>query len=421
MRYFFLLIILLGGRMLSSQNFKKLLDTDVLFVDEVLTNNLTENQLFISMPFAKSNVLNAEQKKLVSERVVIKLELVYTKFRTVPTFDQKGLNRNRLKELKRLAPEVFENPMWEFSLVSQTKGNSRVECDPMFHGFVLTFRPNSSKDMLNQEVDYLNELVSQLTDTTLTDSIEKTFTIKTRWDDRIGYVHDTIWEDKVIEPIEPPDFFYQQSLYNDSTVLNIFQRQNDWKNFMVVTDVTGSMSPYIAQVFVWLDKQSQNRFASSFVFFNDGDDKKSSQKKAGKTGGIYTTKNLGVFEVAKKAALCMANGSGGGEGMENDVEAVLYGSSVFPDVSSVVLVADNYESMRDYSLIEKIKKPVHVILCGAEHRVNIQYLDLARKTKGSIHTITSDIYDLDKVQEGERITIDGNEYLYRKKRFNFVY
>lgn len=392
-------------------------------VSIIKLNELKPNQLAISMPFANKLILNPEQKKALEEKVVINIELVYTKYRTSPQFNQQELNYNRLVELKKLLPNLFENPLWDFSLISQTSGNSQAECNGMFHGFIITFRPNSSSNTLNQETEYLEKVVASLNKSNQKDSIpdKLTYDLKTRWDDRIGYVHDTIWKINEEEQIPPPDFFYDQSLYKDSTVINAFARNTSWKNFVVVTDVTGSMSPYIAQVFVWLKEQAENNNAKYFVFFNDGDNKTGTQKKPLKTQGIYGCANNGLEAVMQKAALCMKNGSGGGEGLENDLEAILFGLQEFPEADEVILIADNYESMRDYQFLEEIKKPVRIIICGAKARVNIEYLDLARITKGSIHTTKSDVLNLNTIKKNETITIDGQSYLFYNDRFNFVY
>ena len=72
-------------------------------------------------------------------------------------FNQKELNKKRLIELKKLTPFLFESPLWGFELVSQTNGESREDCGPMFHGFIFTFRPNSTKETLDQEADYLEK------------------------------------------------------------------------------------------------------------------------------------------------------------------------------------------------------------------------------------------------------------------------
>ena len=423
MRRFYFLILLCCSKILMAQSFKTMVNLPPVYIEELKLSELKNNQLFISMPFANHTVLNPEQKKMINERVLLKLELVYTKFRTVNSFNQKKLNENRLLELKELAPSIFENPLWNFELVGQTNGNSRFECNKMFHGFVLTFRPTSTNNTLTLEANYLANLVDAFLaqDSINKDPQKRIFDIKTHYDKQIGYLHDTIWRKDTVKPVPPPDFFYNQSLYKDSTVLNAFNRNKNWKNFIVVTDVTGSMSPYSAQVMVWLKAQSENKTASYFVFFNDGDQKESKDKKPLDTKGIYVTENKNLKTVIKTATKCMCNGSGGGEYLENDIEAIIEGLKYYPKADEIILVADNYESMRDYEFLNKIKKPVHVILCGSENRVNIQYLDLARQTNGTVHTVKSDVTNLQNIKENEHFIIDDKEYMYKKGQFHSVY
>ncbi|MCB0408572.1 MAG: hypothetical protein KDD29_00020 [Flavobacteriales bacterium] len=407
-----------------SSQIDELVNAEVIYVDVLDTNKLTANQIAIAMPFAKELILNHHQKELLKEKAIIKIELVYTQFKTSSMFNQKQLNEKRLLELKKHIPDVFEFPLWDFELISQTQGNSREECTPMFHGFIITFRPNSSVNTLKEEAQYLqNFLATTLkNDSILKDSSsKKIMDIKTHYDKQWGYIHDTIWGLDTVPPPSPPNFFYNHSLYKDSTVLNAMNRNKNWDDFIVVTDVTGSMSPYIAQVFVWLKEQSENKQAKYFVFFNDGDDKPSKKKNPMETKGIYVSPNTTLDSIMNVASWCMERGSGGGEGLENDVEAIIEGLKYFPRAKEVVLVADNFESMRDYKFLDKIKTPVHVIICGGEGRINIQYLDLAKRTKGSIHTKTQDIFNLDEVEKGEHIFINKKEYIFHDNKFHFIY
>tara|TARA_B100000809_G_scaffold57505_2_gene53634 strand:- start:8208 stop:9488 length:1281 start_codon:yes stop_codon:yes gene_type:complete len=423
MRIFYLLLILFCAKISSAQNFNSLVNTSPDFIYEIDLTTLKENQLYISMPFAKKLVLNPEQKKQLQERVSIKLELVYTKYRTVKSFDQKNLNQNRLKELNNLVPALFENRFWGFNLISQTKGNSREECNKMFHGFIVTFRPNSSKSMLAAEANYLTDLVTSMlkNDSLETDTIPKKYDIKTHYDQAVGYIHDTLWSIETIKPPSPPDFFYLQSLYKDTTVLGAFNRNKNWTNFIVATDVTGSMSPYSAQVFVWLKQQAENKTAQYFVFFNDGDEKRSNKKKPLETKGIYITKNKNIDAVINTATKCMRSGSGGGEGLENDIEAIIDGIKHYPEADQIILVADNMEGMRDYKFINQIKKPVRVIICGAGNRINVTYMDLARQTNGSVHTKHTDVVNLKSYKNGDYFFIDEREYLFQNGTFHSIY
>lgn len=416
-------ILFLYGFCLNAQQIEQLANSSFLEKEEVRVSELQPNQIAIEVPFAKEIILNPNQKKELLEKAILKIELVYTKYKTVESFNQAQLNIKRLNELKLLLPSIFETPIWDFRLISQTNGNSRKECDKMFHGFIFTFRPNSTQETLKKEADYLDRFVEQIV---MRDSLKKSSNkkeliadIKTRWDDKIGYVHDTIWKEE--EPVPIPDFFYDHSLFQDSSVLNSFNRNPNWNNFFVVTDVTGSMSPFLSQVFNWLKDQSNSENIKGFVFFNDGDNKPSGKKKPMETKGVYATANNSIEEVMEAATRCMKKGSGGGEGLENDVEAIVFGQDFFKNIDNVVLVADNNESMRDYKYIDEIKKPVHVILCGTDRRVNIQYLDLARKTKGTVHTASEDLKNLDLFKNGEKFSIGKYVYLYENNQFHYLY
>lgn len=421
MRFFYLILLLFITKLVAGfdvDSYAKSKITSISFFNKLSIHN---NQVLIEMPFAKEIILNKEQKKQLQERVIVKIELIYTKFRTSENFNQTELNKKRLLELKKLAPEVFDFPVWEYQLISQTDGNSKEECTKMFHGFVVTFRPLSTDAYMQQENDYVKQLVRNFSkiDSLAKDTTPKPFHIKTRWDN--GYVYDTIWgEEKKLDfyPPPPPNP-YLASLKEDSTVINAFSRNKNWTNFIVVTDATGSMSPYYSQVLIWLRLQLNNENARLFVFFNDGDRKPSGKKLPLETGGIYVTNEREYELVNNKLTECRSGGGGGGEAIENDVEAMLLGLKYYPETENIVLIADNYERMRDYEFMDKITVPVHVFLCGTKGFVNLQYLDLARATKGSVHTKKEDIFNLDRLKEGDIITIENRDYVLKNGVFTF--
>lgn len=419
MRGFYLVYLIIFANGVFGQNLKDLVKGKVSYVSVYDTSALTPNQMYIAMPYAKDVVLNPKQLKKLNETVVVKLELIYTKHRTSLSFNQEKLNVNRLITLKKFIPTIFNNPIWDFELISQTKATNAEAGKTLFHGFVITFRPNSNKTSIEKEVSFLKQLTADSTQANNSDSIKKDFEIKSRWDDRIGFVHDTVWV--LNKDVNPPDIFFLNDKFKDSTVFEAFSRISNFANSIIVTDVTGSMSPYISQVLVWLKQQTENNEVTHFVFFNDGDNKKSNQKKAGKTGGVYWIENSSINQVINKAAYAMQKGSGGGEGLENDVEALLLAKSLNKNVSQLILVADNFESMRDYSFIEKIKIPVSVVVCGGSNRINIQYLDLAKKTEGKVYSKHTDVKDLKSVKNNDKIIINNRQYLYKNNRFHYIY
>jgi hypothetical protein len=101
----------------------------------------------------------------------------------------------------------------------------------------------------------------------------------------------------------------------------------------------------------------------------------------------------------------------GGDAPENNIEALLVGMSKCLDCENIVMIADNWADVRDIPLLSQVKKPVKIIICGAKNSsVNSEYLQIARATKGSIHTLDKDIYDLHKLNEGQSIKIGKHIY-----------
>jgi hypothetical protein len=205
----------------------------------------------------------------------------------------------------------------------------------------------------------------------------------------------------------------------DSTVVKVFDR-NRWKNMAITADVTGSMYPYTAQLLVWLRLKSLDSLTTLFTFFNDGNNKPDGLKKIGNTGGIYLKKCKSFEEVGELIKHTMQRGSGG-DLPENNVEALIEAEKEFPGISFHVMIADNWAPLKDIELTKKLSKPVRIVLCGTiNNMINIDYLDLARRTGGSVHLIEEDITNLALLHDGESVVIGGNEYRLIRGQFVLI-
>jgi hypothetical protein len=67
--------------------------------------------------------------------------------------------------------------------------------------------------------------------------------------------------------------------------------------------------------------------------------------------------------------------------------------------------------------LSDIDKPIHVILCGVREQIHPDYLWLAYKTRGTLHTIEEDIMNLGAMMEGKTVTIKGRTYKLLNNRF----
>jgi hypothetical protein len=81
------------------------------------------------------------------------------------------------------------------------------------------------------------------------------------------------------------------------------------------------------------------------------------------------------------------------------------------------MIADNYATPRDLSLWSKISIPIHIILCGTSGGVNTSYLNLALKTKGSLHTTEKDLNFTVTPSEGKKITIGSESFVILDGKF----
>lgn len=214
-------------------------------------------------------------------------------------------------------------------------------------------------------------------------------------------------------------FFSGEYRLKDSSLIKIMNRNDDWNDMLVVCDVTGSMFAYMGQLLIWYKLNFDLKKVKYFVLFNDGDKKDDNLKKSGATGGIYTYEATDFKSFKKSMEEVIRQGTGG-DAPENDIEAILKGITVFKNYDEIILIADNTAGVRDIDLLKRLRKPVRIILCGTENGINPDFLKIAHKTKGSIHTIESDIRDIGNIQEGQTIDIDGNIFIFRAGNFQFV-
>lgn len=226
------------------------------------------------------------------------------------------------------------------------------------------------------------------------------------------------FEELQVDSVDAPETYYKFMAEQDSSIFKILNR-NHWKNTLFVCDVTGSMSPYTSQLLLWYKLNLTKGLVKQFFFFNDGNGCNDFKKRIGYTGGIYHASANDINLVAGALYEAMSNGDGG-DIPENDIEAILEAIRMYPEVSNVVLIADNFATPRDLELVSKIKIPVKVILCGTYAGLNTKYMDMVKENKGSLHTIDDDILNLMNLNNGEEISIDGVTYKLKNGFFETI-
>jgi hypothetical protein len=337
---------------------------------------LTE-QVVLDLPYADSLIKNPEALLAVSDSLIpYEIDFVFTRYpkdlsrwRT----DYDLLFQARLRALFGLDSSL-QAPAIRWNLYLQTDCRSEFHAKRFFHGFVIKYRPASAEPI--EELSSIEELNALL---------------------------------KGKRPSQ------------DSTVLQVLARHPQWRDMLVVVDWTASMYQYGAQVVLWQQAMLNHpdMQASHFVFFNDGDRKKTRQKAIGRTGGIYYTQPKDLEEVLFTMEKVMLKGNGGDE-EENDLEVLIKATHLLEGYGDVVLIADNRSDIRDLALLNKLDRPVHVILCGveADNYINSDYVKLAFHSGGSIHTSFASWENLQDLKPGERIAIGNMDYALKSGRIS---
>jgi hypothetical protein len=203
----------------------------------------------------------------------------------------------------------------------------------------------------------------------------------------------------------------------DSTITKVFARNKEWKKVMLVVDMTGSMFPYIGQLLVWFKQTYEGETIKYYALFNDGDNLPDNKKVVGNTGGVHTYEAKDYKKLKKDLEDVRKKGEGGDD-PENDIEALLKASVAYRDYGNLVLLADDSE-IRDMALLKRLRKPVHIILCGTKRGINPQYLRLAAYTKGSIHTANHDVY-IKSLKEGQEVQLDNDLFVWENGTFVWI-
>jgi hypothetical protein len=339
-----------------------------------------------------------------------RIELVYTEAPGDSLFDQRHLNWQRLHQLNKILPEALA-PTVSWKLVSQKGTGKSGELNNYFHGFIIQWLMPPSEASVMFEMSAMDRYFLPSTKTAA-DSPRTEF---------LTDIYTAGGRLRVVEVIKPlAGVLSALPIFGSDTVVQkVFRRNPKWKQMEIVCDVTGSMSPYSAQVMAWYKMNTDDKKVKRFVFFNDGDLKPDNTKIIGNTGGIYEITSSTFTDVYAKMREAM-NGGWGGDGPENNVEALLHVQQLNNDNQpggELVMIADNWATPRDTSMISKLKRPVRIILCGAQYFINPAYLNIARATGGSVHLIEKDLEDLAKMREGEVLIVGSKKFTLRGGKF----
>jgi hypothetical protein len=338
--------------------------TDTLVIEKYQTkqNSFEVQKLYMSPGNSRIKNLSAANK--LQNNTIVGVDLVYSDYPEGRDFSE--LNRQRIIELFKVLPQAFNNKMVKWTVVKQTGVKKTGGISNYFHGFAIHYRALPSYQDENQ-----------------------------------------LMEDILSGKKKP----------KDSTLLKVLNRNEEWKDMLVVCDVTGSMAPYTAQLLLWMKANQTLRSMKNIVFFNDDDEKSNDQTKKKDTTGMWTISSYSYKKVLATAIKAMEDG----DHIENNLEAVCRAIEEYPeDKHKVLMIADNWEDPCDMHLLKYLKEkkiPVRIIVCGVEDTFNTKYLEIAYATGGTIHTMEDDLKNLASMRDGTTFKIGKIKYKIAKGKF----
>ena len=389
-----------------TQNFIPVADIETVEVSAYPYQE-TPQRVYLEVPYAKADLQQPEKYDVSQSKWVRGVDLVFTKYPADFTrwlTDYDWLLNRRLENLSRLDSSLLSRRDIRWRFVLQTQCKTEEEAISMFHGFVIHIRPEEEPVVVVEEPMRAIEPERPMPSQRITE-------LRTEEPDM----------DELAEIV------YGESPLSDSTFYDVLARHHDWNNMLVVMDWTASMYENGASTMRWFRDQLPKKRIKHLVFFNDGNNKHYSRKLIGRTGGIYHARPDSIDDVlltmlkVKKAGL-------GGDAPENDLEALLVGTSKLRGYKEVILIPDAETSIRDIKLLSKLRLPVKILLFRPirdpsssreffkrkrGRYIHPHYLTLASITGGSIHTNKSDIMNLKKMEAGK--IFRSGQYQYRKR------
>jgi hypothetical protein len=198
----------------------------------------------------------------------------------------------------------------------------------------------------------------------------------------------------------------------------LHRNKAQWKEKRIIANIDCSMYQYIDELLVWNYTDEQEKNGNHYWLFNGFQNKHKGIVDDHHRRGIYQVQQNNVEGFCKTIDK-IVNFQCGGNRLENVVEALTIGAQGMRPEEELLFIADNYSDVSDLHRLNELTQPVNVLLTASTYGINEQYLEIAYRTGGSVHTNYEDIpkEKLQSLQDGERLKIGIHQYRFMKGRF----
>lgn len=120
------------------------------------------SKVFIPSDFAQHKVIPQSTLDSLVNCTVYKIDLVYTLYKTVASFDQHKLNSDRWEVLHQQCPYLFDNNATMYTNWCQSGATTSEEAKRYKHGFYVYYRKNEDSITRSGELTALSDLITEL-------------------------------------------------------------------------------------------------------------------------------------------------------------------------------------------------------------------------------------------------------------------
>ncbi len=217
------------------------------------------------------------------------------------------------------------------------------------------------------------------------------------------------------EVAENPDYYAST---NQEIKAMLYRNKDQWKQKRIVANIDCSMYQYIDELMVWNFTDEAEQENNTYWLFNGFQNNSKPSDSGNDRRGIFYVPNNDIEGFCNTVDK-IVNFSCGGNRLENVVEALILGAKDKSPDEELLFIADNYSDVSDLYKLKELEVPVRVLLTASEYGVNEQYLEIAYRTGGSVHTTNEDIPSekLRSLEDGQQLHIGKYSYQFFKGKF----
>jgi len=122
--------------------------------------------IYLRMPFSNAFFSDISQLRFLPNiDAIYGIDLVYTRYKDVDTFNQPKLNFRRYQELFKKIPNAFSKTEIRWRVIEQNESRTKEAAEKCFHGFVIYLKNDVPDTMAKKEILTITKILESYKDT----------------------------------------------------------------------------------------------------------------------------------------------------------------------------------------------------------------------------------------------------------------